>query len=96
MHKYLFEKEENSTYIYNPKLRPVKRAKDVVNVDIRLGIRRLFEVDETSHRINLFAVLITEWNDEILKWNPQDFANITYTYVNYWKIWTPQITQVSK
>jgi len=94
LHTYLFSKE--TPHRYNPNLRPVIDATKPINVEARVGIKRIFEVNEMEHRVNLFAILIKKWNDQFLKWNPSDFGNITYTYVEYAKVWSPQLALTSE
>ena len=59
LHQYLFNRDENSgnKWAYNPNLRPVRNSKTQVMVDARLGIKRIFEMDEANHRVTLFAAL---------------------------------------
>ncbi len=94
LHTYLFNKD--TPHKYNPNLRPVSDASKPINVEARVGIKRIFEVDELEHKVNLFAILIKRWNDQFLKWDPKEFGNITYTYVDYNKVWSPQITLASE
>lgn len=93
LHDYLFS---SNTSAYNPNLRPVTKSSNKIAVDTRMGLKRIFEMDESNHRVILFAVLFKKWTDEYLKWNPKDFGGIEYTYVEYSKIWTPQFQLVSK
>jgi hypothetical protein len=49
LHNYLFSHESNSSNNssykkYNPLLRPVKSPEKQLNVEIRLGIKRIFEM----------------------------------------------------
>lgn len=37
-----------------------------------------------------------KWTDVLLTWKPEDFGGIEYTYVDYSKIWTPNLKLVSK
>ncbi|CAF0769090.1 unnamed protein product [Brachionus calyciflorus] len=90
LHDYLFSSN------YNPNLRPVNKSSNKILIETRLGIKRIFEMDEVNHRVVLFAVLFQKWNDDFLTWNPKEFGDIEYTYVDYSKIWTPQIQLTSK
>lgn len=95
LHDYLFGKKENETS-YNPNIRPVRDSSKSITVSLVVSIKRLFELDETNHIVKLFAALATEWQDEFLVWNKTDFGSIPYTYVDYNKIWTPEIELISK
>ncbi len=58
LHKYLFMPEENSTVRYDPNVRPVRDSFKRVDVELRLGIKRLFEMDEYNQKVTIFAILI--------------------------------------
>lgn len=58
LHRYLFMPDENSTLKYDPNVRPVKDSFSRVDVEVRVGIKRLFEMDEINHRVTIFAILI--------------------------------------
>lgn len=90
LHKHLFSTG------YNPNIRPVKVSSDKVHVTVRLGIKRIFEIDEFNHRVTLFGVLIKRWKDEFLTWEPEDYGGITHIYTDYTKVWNPQLSLVSK
>ena len=94
LHDYLFKSGDSKGY--NPNLRPVRHSSDKVHVSVRLGIKRIFEMDELNHRVTLFAVLIKRWKDEFLKWNPDDYGGITHIYTDYTKVWNPQLSLISK
>lgn len=53
--EYLFS--SNKSTRYNPNIRPVPKSANRMRVDVRLGIKRIFEMDENNHRVILFAVL---------------------------------------
>lgn len=59
LHDYLFSCNGTSTscFLYNPVLRPVKNSNEKLLVNIRLGIKRIFEMDEATHKLTLFALL---------------------------------------
>jgi hypothetical protein len=50
--------EENSTVRYDPNVRPVRDSFKRVDVELRLGIKRLFEMDEYNQKVTIFAILI--------------------------------------
>jgi len=91
LHEYLFVNKS-----YSPLLRPVLNSSSVITVQLRLGIKSVFYVDEMHHKVTVSAILYKNWTDEILQWLPKDFGGIEYTYVHFSKIWTPQIQLVSK
>lgn len=55
LYEYLFS--SNSSIRYNPNIRPVEQKSNRMVVHARLGIKRLFEMDENNHRVIIFAVL---------------------------------------
>ncbi|KAJ7999575.1 hypothetical protein DPEC_G00195840 [Dallia pectoralis] len=61
---------------YNRLARPVANISDVVNVRFGLSIAQLIDV---------------EWNDYKLRWNPEDYENVTSVRVPSQTIWRPDI-----
>ncbi|RMZ94595.1 neuronal acetylcholine receptor subunit alpha-5, partial [Brachionus plicatilis] len=93
LNEYLFSL--NSSTRYNPRIRPVPASTNRLIVHTRLGIKRLFEMDENNHRVVLFAVFFQKWTDSFLTWDPKNFGGIEYTYVDYSKIWTPNLKLIT-
>lgn len=95
LHKYLFMPEENSTLKYDPNVRPVKDSFKRVDVEVRLGIKRLFEMDEINHRVTIFAILIKVWPKHTLSVEVEQFIfRISSTCFKKWKddflTWDPK------
>ncbi len=57
LHEYLFTCNGTKCLSYNPALRPIKNASKILLVNIRIGIKRIFEMDEANHKMTLFAVV---------------------------------------
>ncbi len=86
----------NDSVAYNPRIRPVRNSQASILVEARLGIKRIYEMDEANHRVTLYAILLKRWRDEFLRWDPSQFDGIEYTYVNYASVWSPKLQLISR
>ena len=72
-------------------IRPILDSRRRMDVEFRLSLKRLFELDETNLKVTLFTIIYKTWQDEFLKWDPKDFGDITETYVTSSDIWLPRM-----
>ncbi|ELU09298.1 hypothetical protein CAPTEDRAFT_28583, partial [Capitella teleta] len=64
-----------------------------IDVLMTLKYRRLIEMDTFAQIMTSKVWLSREWHDAFLKWEPQDYANITYIpWHAISKIWVPDLT----
>lgn len=60
-----------------------------VTVDIR--IINLLQVNGVDATIKLVTEVAYTWYDELLRWDPKDFYNLTTIIVPLSKVWRPDI-----
>uniref|UniRef100_A0A8D3DU28 Cholinergic receptor, nicotinic, alpha 4b n=1 Tax=Scophthalmus maximus TaxID=52904 RepID=A0A8D3DU28_SCOMX len=71
---------------YNKLSRPVQNTSDTVLVHFGLSIAQLIDV-----YVNTINVLPQEWNDYKLRWNPEEYENVTSIRIPSEIIWRPDI-----
>ncbi|NXL88565.1 ACHA2 protein, partial [Alectura lathami] len=76
---------------YNRWSRPVPNTSDVVIVKFGLSIAQLIDVDEKNQMMTTNVWLKQEWSDYKLRWNPEDFDNVTSIRVPSEMIWIPDL-----
>ena len=47
--------------------------------------------DERSQVLTTTGLVITDWRDERLRWNPEDYHNVTDIVVNPRRVWLPEL-----
>uniref|UniRef100_A0A667YCB1 Cholinergic receptor, nicotinic, alpha 4b n=1 Tax=Myripristis murdjan TaxID=586833 RepID=A0A667YCB1_9TELE len=76
---------------YNKLSRPVENTSDVVFVHFGLSIAQLIDVVSDNKCLNIKYVLLQEWNDYKLRWNPEEYENVTSIRIPSEIIWRPDI-----
>uniref|UniRef100_A0A8C7ZAJ8 Cholinergic receptor, nicotinic, alpha 4b n=1 Tax=Oryzias sinensis TaxID=183150 RepID=A0A8C7ZAJ8_9TELE len=76
---------------YNKLSRPVQNTSDTVLVHFGLSIAQLIDVDEKNQMMTTNVWLKQEWNDYKLRWNPEDYENVTSIRIPSEIIWRPDI-----
>ncbi|XP_036386552.1 neuronal acetylcholine receptor subunit alpha-4-like [Megalops cyprinoides] len=76
---------------YNKLSRPVANISDVVLVRFGLSIAQLIDVDEKNQMMTTNVWVKQEWNDYKLRWNPQEYENVTSIRIPSELIWRPDI-----
>uniref|UniRef100_A0A8C5DXE0 Neuronal acetylcholine receptor subunit alpha-2-like n=1 Tax=Gouania willdenowi TaxID=441366 RepID=A0A8C5DXE0_GOUWI len=79
---------ENLFARYNKLSRPVKNTSDTVHVHFGLSIAQLIDVVSTTAKP---CSRCREWNDYKLRWNPEDYENVTSIRIPSEIIWRPDI-----
>ncbi|XP_058447012.1 neuronal acetylcholine receptor subunit alpha-5-like [Malaya genurostris] len=75
---------------YNSHMRPVKDFKFAVNVSITPVLMN-FDFNDNEGTLDTNMLLIMEWTDEFLVWDPKTFSNITSLAINTDEMWTPDL-----
>ncbi|XP_045216595.2 acetylcholine receptor subunit alpha-like 1 [Mercenaria mercenaria] len=91
LHHFLLQ--ENA---YNKLIRPSGRTVNGTTdskLTVKLGMRlsQLLEVSEKNQILTSNLWLRHEWEDQRLRWNPQEFGGIEMTYVPSDELWRPDI-----
>ncbi|XP_001506577.1 neuronal acetylcholine receptor subunit alpha-4 isoform X1 [Ornithorhynchus anatinus] len=76
---------------YNKWSRPVANISDVVLVRFGLSIAQLIDVDEKNQMMTTNVWVKQEWHDYKLRWDPQDYENVTSIRIPSELIWRPDI-----
>lgn len=76
---------------YNPASRPVYNASDVVTVKFGFTLTQVSDMDEVNQVLTTNVWLEQEWVDERLRWNPEDYGNLTILRMPCDKLWLPDI-----
>ncbi|XP_063166998.1 5-hydroxytryptamine receptor 3A-like [Candoia aspera] len=76
---------------YKKDVRPVWNWRKTTNVAIDVMIYAILSVDEKNQVLTTYIWYRQQWIDEFLKWNPEDFDNITQMSVPTEAIWVPDI-----
>ncbi|XP_077441713.1 neuronal acetylcholine receptor subunit alpha-4-like [Vanacampus margaritifer] len=76
---------------YNKLSRPVENSSDTVLVHFGLSIAQLIDVDEKNQMMTTNVWVKQEWNDYKLRWNPEEYENVTSIRIPSELIWRPDI-----
>ncbi|NXM92110.1 ACHA4 protein, partial [Oenanthe oenanthe] len=76
---------------YNKWSRPVANISDVVLVRFGLSIAQLIDVDEKNQMMTTNVWVKQEWHDYKLRWDPQEYENVTSIRIPSELIWRPDI-----
>ncbi|KAM9341815.1 neuronal acetylcholine receptor subunit alpha-4b [Pholidichthys leucotaenia] len=76
---------------YNKLSRPVRNSTDTVLVHFGLSIAQLIDVDEKNQMMTTNVWIKQEWNDYKLRWNPEEYENVTSIRIPSEIIWRPDI-----
>ena len=79
---------------YSKSVRP-KSESYTTEVQVAFMPMRLLDVDEKSQSLTFHFSLNIYWTDISLSWSPQEYDNITLTYVTQADIWLPPYTYVN-
>uniref|UniRef100_A0A1I7UUM1 Neur_chan_LBD domain-containing protein n=1 Tax=Caenorhabditis tropicalis TaxID=1561998 RepID=A0A1I7UUM1_9PELO len=76
---------------YDPMERPVSDHSKPVNVQFRLILQQLVDVDEKNQVITLVVWTQYKWSDYKMKWSPEEYGNITALQIPFGTLWKPDI-----
>ncbi|CAI4226524.1 unnamed protein product [Auanema sp. JU1783] len=76
---------------YEKAVRPVRNASATITVRLGMTMTNIFDMDERNQVLTINVWLDQEWNDELLRWNPQDFGGIESLRIPCDLIWLPDI-----
>ena len=82
---------ENITTDYDRTLRPVLDHQTILNLTFNMKIWQIMEIDEKHQKITIQNYFQMRWVNEMLRWNPEDFGNITNVPVRPDQVWTPDV-----
>ncbi|XP_049634366.1 5-hydroxytryptamine receptor 3A [Suncus etruscus] len=76
---------------YQQGVRPVRDWRTPTTVSIDVIIYAILSVDEKNQVLTTYIWYRQFWTDEFLRWNPEDFDNITKLSIPTHSIWVPDI-----
>uniref|UniRef100_A0A8C3XT68 5-hydroxytryptamine receptor 3A n=1 Tax=Chelydra serpentina TaxID=8475 RepID=A0A8C3XT68_CHESE len=76
---------------YRKGVRPVQDWRRTTNVAIDVMVYAILSVDEKNQVLTTYIWYRQHWIDEFLRWNPEDFDNITQMSLPTESIWVPDI-----
>lgn len=76
---------------YDYRVRPVQEYTDILDVRLGLRLTAIADVDERNQILATNFWMKHVWYDGNLKWNPEDYGNITAVSVPAESIWRPDI-----
>nr|XP_014434314.1 5-hydroxytryptamine receptor 3A [Pelodiscus sinensis] len=76
---------------YKKGVRPVQDWRRTTNVAIDVMVYAILSVDEKNQVLTTYIWYQQHWIDEFLRWNPEDFDNITQLSLPTESIWVPDI-----
>lgn len=90
----VFEDMENLHQYLTNKSRDIKpriNQSDSVNVDIFMSLSSIQDFDEISGTLTFTGCFTFMWNDEIKRWNPENYGGINVTKLPILKTWMPML-----
>ncbi|CAD5228742.1 unnamed protein product [Bursaphelenchus okinawaensis] len=76
---------------YDPVERPVGNHSEAVDVYVRILLQQILEIDERNQMVTLVIWLQQTWTDYKLKWDPEEYGNITEIRLPNDAVWKPDI-----
>ena len=90
----VFEDMENLHQYLTNKSRDIKpriNQSDSVNVDVLMLLGSIQDFDEISGTLTFTGCFTFMWNDEIKRWNPENYGGIYVTKLPILKTWMPML-----
>ena len=70
---------------------PMTNNTDAIEIQVRVTVAKLYELNMKDQSITVLANLDMTWNDTFLKWNPSDYDNVLKFQVPTSKVWFPDL-----
>ncbi|XP_060588637.1 acetylcholine receptor subunit alpha-like [Ruditapes philippinarum] len=80
---------------YDKTIRPKINQSEQTVVYFTFGLLSLKELDEVNQRLSVAAFTSLVWTDELLRWTPNDYGNMTQLRTGSGKFWTPNLILVN-
>ncbi|XP_070563841.1 neuronal acetylcholine receptor subunit alpha-10-like isoform X2 [Ptychodera flava] len=85
--QFLFSPER-----YDPVVRPVMEKNTTTDIEMKLFVSQVLDMDERKQTLKTNVWLTLEWIDEFMAWSPEDYNNITNIKVPSGRLWLPDLT----
>lgn len=76
---------------YNVNVRPVSDQDSPVNVSVTLHMASIQEFDEVLERLSFTGMLVQEWEDPRMVWDPSQYGGAAKVMIPYTSVWVPQL-----
>lgn len=76
---------------YDKNDRPNKNLTEATNVTMFYDLKHIVALDEKLQILTVNGILIMQWKDEHLVWNPADYGNLKVVRFAMHEVWTPAI-----
>lgn len=76
---------------YNVNVRPVTDQDSSVNVSVTLHMASIQEFDEVLERLSFTGMLVQEWEDPRMVWDPSQYGGAAKVVVPYTSVWVPEL-----
>ncbi|GFR94772.1 neuronal acetylcholine receptor subunit beta-3 [Elysia marginata] len=76
---------------YNKNIRPVLNQSNAIDVITTIRLRNIEHMSEKDQTITLSTVIVMEWADDLLTWNPSEYGNITLINPGADMTWLPPL-----
>ena len=76
---------------YNKFVRPVRNQSKTVDVYFYFALVAIQDFDEVKEQFSVTGVFFLHWIDQNMKWNKEDYGNITSVMMGYKDVWVPEI-----
>uniref|UniRef100_A0AC34REW9 Uncharacterized protein n=1 Tax=Panagrolaimus sp. JU765 TaxID=591449 RepID=A0AC34REW9_9BILA len=71
--------------------RPVRNHAEAVNVQLRIILQQIVDVDEKNQILNLVIWAQFKWHDYKMVWNPSEYGNLTEIRLPPGQLWEPDV-----
>ena len=76
---------------YNKFVRPVRNQTETVDVYFYFSLVAIQDFDEVKEHFSVTGVFFLHWIDQNMKWEKEDYGNITSVMMGYKDVWVPEI-----
>lgn len=76
---------------YNREVMPKYNRSEPITVSFGLKLRSIDKIDEKRQTFSIRSFKVFSWLDDVLKWDPGLFSNITVIRVNGDRLWVPSV-----
>ncbi|XP_060587046.1 acetylcholine receptor subunit beta-type unc-29-like isoform X1 [Ruditapes philippinarum] len=76
---------------YDTRIRPREDQSQVVHVTTKFVPQSILEFDTSEQKFSVLGYFRIHWTDEVITWNPADYAQTNTIKVPVTEIWTPSL-----
>ncbi|XP_041672083.1 5-hydroxytryptamine receptor 3A-like [Cheilinus undulatus] len=73
-------------------VQPLKDSRNTTDIYLDVMLYAILDVIEKEQQFVAYFWVDVSWIDDYVLWNPEEFCNITLTYVPTKSVWTPDVT----